>query len=69
VLYSTELYQTGDPMARNDPQMHVRVKKESKEWLEQQAEANKRTLTTELAVILEDAQRRQQQEKEEAHAT
>jgi hypothetical protein len=56
-------------MARSDTQTNLRLKKEMKDWLRQQAEANKRSLTSEIGVILEDYQRRQTQQRETAHAT
>jgi len=56
-------------MARSDTQTNLRLKKEMKDWLRELAKTNRRSLTSEINVILEDHQRRQQQPKETAHAT
>lgn len=56
-------------MARSDTQTNLRLKKELKDWLRELAKANRRSLTNEINVILEDLQRRQQQPKEETHVT
>ncbi len=46
-------------MERNDEQTNVRLPKDLKEWLCQQAEDNRRSLTAEVTFRLEDSRQRQ----------
>lgn len=55
-------------MARKDPQVNVKMKQELKDWLREQAIANRRSLNSELIVCLEQVQSQRQQKKEEANA-
>lgn len=55
-------------MARNDPQVNVKMKKELKDWLRKQAIANRRSLNSELIVCLEQVQSQRQQKQETANA-
>ncbi len=44
-------------MARTDQQLNLRLPAELKDWLRSQAERNKRSLTAEAVVILQQAQK------------
>lgn len=54
-------------MARSDEQTNLRFEKELKDWLREKAKENKRSLNSEVAVLLEEC-RRQEQPREAAHA-
>jgi hypothetical protein len=49
-------------MARYDKQFNFRVAHENLEWLKEQAEKNRRSLTAQMNWILEEMQRKQQRE-------
>lgn len=42
-------------MARKDPQLHIRVKQDLLDWLKEQAKSNKRSMTAQLELMLEQA--------------
>lgn len=48
-------------MARHDKQCNFRIANESVEWLKEQAIKNRRTLTTQLNWLIEQAKEKEQQ--------
>lgn len=68
-ILSTVLYtKKGIAMARSDTQTNLRLTKELKDWLREQAVKHRRSLTSEIVVRLEESQR-EQQLKESTNAT
>lgn len=50
-------------MARSDVQTNIRLEADLKQWLQDRAKANRRSLNGELVVCLEQIQRQQQKEQ------
>lgn len=53
-------------MARHDKQFNFRVAHENLEWLKEQAEKNRRSLTAQMNWIIEEMQRKQNKEQQAA---
>lgn len=56
-------------MARNDPQLNFRVSKDVANWLKSFAESNRRSITAQLSLILEQERERQMQGNKKADCT
>ncbi|MCK6052511.1 Arc family DNA-binding protein [Moraxella osloensis] len=53
-------------MARNDPQLNFRVSKDVANWLKNFAESNRRSITAQVNIILEQERERQMQGNKKA---
>lgn len=53
-------------MTRHDKQFNFRVAHENLEWLKEQAEKNRRSLTAQMNWIIEEMQRKQNKEQQAA---
>lgn len=56
-------------MARNDPQLNFRVSKDVANWLKNFAESNRRSITAQVNIILEQERERQTQGNKKADCT